>query len=111
VVRVDLFFVAEGNRCKGKNSFARLIHRLDRFLEPCGRGSNSEFAGRVNYDSASSDCRSEDTGNEGRLLGSLLADMNGIRVRCGPRDVSTDDNVIATAFEIEPGIKPNGDIV
>ena len=40
---IKLFLVAEGDRLQRQDSFARFVHRLDRFLEPGRGGSNTKL--------------------------------------------------------------------
>ena len=81
-IRIKLVLVAEGNRLQRENRFARLVHRLDLFLETLGGNDRAEVSIRIdNYPYASGHRDSADAGNKSVALRSFCADADADWIR------------------------------
>ena len=100
----------EGDGFEREDRFAGIIHWLDVFLEPRGRGHCAELAVHIDKNSQTVRCDcSLDTGDIGSRLCSLGADADGLHF--GRNPLVADIDIVIARGSILTGVSAQGDIV
>ena len=76
---INLLLVAEGHRFEREDRFARLVHRLDLFLETLRGGFGAESTVLIHPNLHTSDCCITNTGDKRFRLRALCADADRVR--------------------------------
>ena len=102
---IKLLLVAEGHRLKRQDRFARLVHRLDLFLETLGGSDRAEVTvGIDNYSYASCNGRPADASDKGVAVCVPFLPMR--MVLASPQRQVADIDVVAPGGEIRAGGTP-----
>src|SRR6185436_15968680 len=106
--RVDLFLVFERDWLQRKDRFARLIHWLDRFFEPCRRGQCPEFPLAVYpHRLPAADRSLKYPSDESRVL--CGPDPDGVRLARASA-VGGDIYIVRAAGERRAGVNTDSDV-
>src|SRR5690349_15604943 len=103
-------FIAESHRLERENGIARLVHRLDIFLEPSRRRDDPELAGGGIDDDMETIINHHivDPGHERPGLYLAISDADGVGLTSHSR--VTDINVVTAGSKIDSGETAQGNI-
>src|SRR5262249_35750164 len=92
-----------------KDGFARLIHRLNRFLETGRGGGRAEVTSAIDQDrDAAGHSHAKNAGDISVLMSWFGADADGFGF--ARRTNVTDINIVTASSEIEAGLKAHGNV-